>query len=40
MYRDIGVDNLIFRTQFPGMDQQTALDSIRRFGESVAPEFE
>lgn len=38
-YRDIGVDNLIFRTQFPGMDQETALQSVRRFGEDVMPEF-
>jgi len=40
MYRDIGVDSLIFRTQFPGMDQQTALESVRRFGDEVVPEFE
>lgn len=39
-YRDIGVDNLIFRTQFPGMSQEPALESIRRFGEDVLPEFQ
>lgn len=39
LYRDIGVDNLIFRTQFPGMDQELSLKSIRRFGEDVLPEF-
>ncbi|WP_129113797.1 LLM class flavin-dependent oxidoreductase [Halegenticoccus tardaugens] len=38
-YRDIGVDHVIFRTQFPGMDQETALASIRRFGEDVVPQF-
>ena len=36
-YRDIGVDHVIFRTQFPGMDQETALDSIRTFGADVLP---
>ncbi|WP_101295836.1 LLM class flavin-dependent oxidoreductase [Halegenticoccus soli] len=39
-YREIGVNHLIFRTQFPGMDQETALASIRRFGEEVMPEFQ
>jgi alkanesulfonate monooxygenase SsuD/methylene tetrahydromethanopterin reductase-like flavin-dependent oxidoreductase (luciferase family) len=38
-YEEIGVDRLIFRTQFPGMDQEPALESIRRFGEDVAPQF-
>lgn len=38
-YRDIGVDTLIFRTQFPGMDQETTLESIRRFGDEVLPQF-
>ena len=38
-YRDTGVDRLIFRTQFPGMDQEAALASIEAFGEEVAPEF-
>ncbi|WP_227354886.1 LLM class flavin-dependent oxidoreductase [Haladaptatus salinisoli] len=38
-YRDIGVDHLIFRTQFPGMEQSAALESIRRFGEDVMPQF-
>ncbi|WP_227380402.1 LLM class flavin-dependent oxidoreductase [Haladaptatus halobius] len=40
VYRDIGVDNLIFRTQFPGMEQQPTLESIQRFGEDVMPEFQ
>ncbi|WP_187433098.1 LLM class flavin-dependent oxidoreductase [Natronococcus pandeyae] len=35
LYRDIGVDRLIFRTQFPGMDQDVALRSIERFGDDV-----
>lgn len=39
-YRAIGVDHLIFRTQFPGMSQQAALESVRRFGESVLPRFD
>lgn len=39
-YREIGIDHLIFRTQFPGMDQETAMESIRRFGEDVVPEFQ
>lgn len=38
-YRDIGVDRLIFRTQFPGMSQERALESIERFGEEVLPRF-
>jgi alkanesulfonate monooxygenase SsuD/methylene tetrahydromethanopterin reductase-like flavin-dependent oxidoreductase (luciferase family) len=38
-YRDIGVDRLIFRTQFPGMPQDSALESIRRFGKDVLPRF-
>lgn len=40
IYRDVGVDHLIFRTQFPGMDQETVMKSIRRFGEDVMPEFQ
>lgn len=39
-YRDMGVDRLIFRTQFGGMDQETALDSFRRFGDDVMTEFQ
>ncbi len=39
-YRDIGVDHLIFRTQFPGMNQAATLESIRRFGEDVMPQFQ
>ncbi len=38
-YQDLGVDRLIFRTQFPGMTQDAALDSIKRFGEDVIPQF-
>lgn len=36
-YDEIGVDTIIFRTQFPGMDQEVALQSIERFGEEVIP---
>ncbi|MFB6218134.1 MAG: LLM class flavin-dependent oxidoreductase [Halobacteriaceae archaeon] len=38
-YRDIGVDHLIFRTQFPGMDSDVAMESVRRFADDVAPQF-
>jgi alkanesulfonate monooxygenase SsuD/methylene tetrahydromethanopterin reductase-like flavin-dependent oxidoreductase (luciferase family) len=38
-FRDMGVDHLIFRTQFGGMSQESTLESIRLFGEEVAPEF-
>lgn len=38
-YRDLGVDRLIFRTQFPGMTQESALASIERFGTEVIPQF-
>lgn len=39
-YRDIGVDHLIFRTQFPGMNSETAMDSVRRFADEVAHQFQ
>jgi alkanesulfonate monooxygenase SsuD/methylene tetrahydromethanopterin reductase-like flavin-dependent oxidoreductase (luciferase family) len=39
LYQDLGVDRLIFRTQFPGMSQESALESIQRFGEDVVPQF-
>lgn len=39
-YRDVGVDHLIFRTQFPGMDGETAMESVRRFADDVAPQFQ
>lgn len=38
-FRDIGVDHLIFRTQFGGMSQESTLNSIQLFGEEVVPEF-
>lgn len=38
-YEEIGVDHLIFRTQFPGMDNEPSLRSVRRFAEEVMPEF-
>lgn len=38
-YEEIGVDRLIFRTQFPGMEQGPTLESIRRFGEEIIPQF-
>ena len=38
-FQDIGVDHLIFRTQFGGMSQETALNSIELFGEEVIPQF-
>ena len=38
-YESVGVDTLIFRTQFPGMSQSSALRSIRKFGEDVIPSF-
>ncbi|MFB6217658.1 MAG: LLM class flavin-dependent oxidoreductase, partial [Halobacteriaceae archaeon] len=34
-YRDAGVDRLFFRTQFPGMDTDTAVESIQLFGDDV-----
>lgn len=39
-YRDLGVDHLIFRTQFPGMDGEVAMESVRRFADDVAPQFQ
>lgn len=39
LYKEIGVDRLIFRTQFPGMEQAPALESVRWFGEKIIPQF-
>ena len=39
-FQEIGVDHVIFRTQFGGMSQESALESIRLFGKEVAPEFQ
>lgn len=39
-YHDLGVDHVLFRTQPPGMSHETALDSIRLFGDEVIPEFQ
>lgn len=38
-FRDLGVDNFIFRTQFPGMSQEAALRSIQLFADEVVPQF-
>jgi alkanesulfonate monooxygenase SsuD/methylene tetrahydromethanopterin reductase-like flavin-dependent oxidoreductase (luciferase family) len=38
-FRDIGVDHFVFRTQFPGMDQEATLRSVRLFRDEVIPEF-
>jgi alkanesulfonate monooxygenase SsuD/methylene tetrahydromethanopterin reductase-like flavin-dependent oxidoreductase (luciferase family) len=38
-YREMGVDRLIFRTQFGGMSQEATLDSIRLFRDEVMSEF-
>lgn len=38
-YRDMGVDRFIFRTQFGGMDQETALKSVRLFRDEVMSEL-
>lgn len=39
-YRDLGVDHLIFRTQFPGMDNEAAMASVRRFADDVMGQFQ
>lgn len=39
-FEEMGVDHFIFRTQFGGMSQESALESIRLFGEEVAPQFQ
>lgn len=39
-YRDIGVDHLVFRSQFPGMDSDVARASVRRFADEVVPQFQ
>lgn len=36
-YREAGVDHVLFRTQFPGMDDETARRSIATFGDEVLP---
>jgi alkanesulfonate monooxygenase SsuD/methylene tetrahydromethanopterin reductase-like flavin-dependent oxidoreductase (luciferase family) len=38
-YREIGVDHICYRSQFPGQSQESQLESIRRFGEEVIPQF-
>jgi alkanesulfonate monooxygenase SsuD/methylene tetrahydromethanopterin reductase-like flavin-dependent oxidoreductase (luciferase family) len=40
LFEEMGVDQFIFRTQFGGMSQESALESIRLFGEEVAPGFQ
>jgi alkanesulfonate monooxygenase SsuD/methylene tetrahydromethanopterin reductase-like flavin-dependent oxidoreductase (luciferase family) len=40
VYEEIGVDHLIFRTQFPGMDNDAAIASVRRFADEVIPQFD
>lgn len=37
---EIGVDHLIFRTQFPGMDGESALQSLQLFRDEVVQEFQ
>ena len=39
-FDDLGVDRVIIRTQFGGMAQDRALESIRRFGTEVMPQFQ
>lgn len=39
-FRDMGVDRLIFRTQFGGMSQESTLNSIRLFRDEVMTEFQ
>jgi alkanesulfonate monooxygenase SsuD/methylene tetrahydromethanopterin reductase-like flavin-dependent oxidoreductase (luciferase family) len=38
-YRQLGVQELIVRCQWPGMPGEAALDAIRRFGQEVLPRF-
>lgn len=38
-FRDIGVDQFVFRTQFPGMSQEATLRSVCLFRDEVMPEF-
>lgn len=38
-YEDMGVDRVLFRTQFPGMEQDVALRSLERFATHVIPRF-
>lgn len=39
-YRDLGVDTVLIRTQFPGQPQEPTLDSLERFGTEVLPEVQ
>jgi alkanesulfonate monooxygenase SsuD/methylene tetrahydromethanopterin reductase-like flavin-dependent oxidoreductase (luciferase family) len=39
-YREMGVDRLIFRTQFGGMSQEATLRSVRLFRDEVMSEFQ
>jgi alkanesulfonate monooxygenase SsuD/methylene tetrahydromethanopterin reductase-like flavin-dependent oxidoreductase (luciferase family) len=38
-YADVGVDHVFFRTQFPGMSQETAMDGIELLGDEVLPQL-
>ena len=38
-YEEMGVDHVLFRWQFPGQSQESALSCIDRLGESVIPHF-
>jgi len=40
IYEKMDVDRVLFRTQFPGMDEEDALDSLERFATGVIPKFE
>lgn len=39
-YQELGVDHVILRTQFEGMNQGVVLENIRLMGEEVIPEFQ
>lgn len=39
-YEDLGVDQILVRTQFPGQPQEPTLRSLERFGTEVLPEFQ
>jgi len=34
------VDHLVLRSHWPGMDAETAMDSLRRFERDVVPHFQ
>ncbi|WP_121744868.1 LLM class flavin-dependent oxidoreductase [Natronorubrum halophilum] len=38
-YRDLGVDHVVVRVQFPGQPQETTLECLERFGDEVIPAF-